>query len=150
MNYFSILYGHRFKLRELARAESVEVEEDIYLADSQRYQNEDLRHFEAEFDHYPAKQQPSEGNIVLIEAANRRAEIHAVARTIRKLMIAGKRYKDISILYRQPEKYDELIETIFPHYDIPVFISQKETDVASSAYRVFTFCFRSGDNGLVV
>ncbi len=114
------------KLRELARAESVEVEEDIYLADAQRYQNEDLKHFEAEFDHYPAKQQPSDGNVVLIEAADRRAEIHAVARTIRELMIAGKRYKDIAILYRQPEKYDELIETIFPHYDIPVFISQKK------------------------
>ncbi|MBO0589516.1 helicase-exonuclease AddAB subunit AddB [Sporosarcina sp. E16_8] len=114
------------KLRELARAESVEVEEDIHLADSPRYQNEDLKHFEAEFDHYPAKQQPSGGNIVLVEAANRRAEIHSVARTIRELMIAGKRYKDISILYRQPEKYDELIETIFPHYDIPVFISQKK------------------------
>ena len=30
----------------------------------------------------------------LIEAADRRAEIHAVARTIRELMLSGKRYKD--------------------------------------------------------
>ena len=58
--------------------------------------------------------QASEGNVVLIEAADRRAEIHAVARTIRKLMTEGKRYKDIAILYRQPEKYDELIEYDFP------------------------------------
>ena len=38
----------------------------------------------------------------------------------------GERYKEISILYRQPEKYDELIETIFSQYDIPVFISRKK------------------------
>ena len=114
------------KLRELARVEAVEVEEDVYLAEAKRYQNSDLRHLEAEFDHYPATAQASEGNVVLIEAADRRAEIHAVARTIRKLMTEGKRYKDIAILYRQPEKYDELISTIFPQYDIPVFISQKK------------------------
>ncbi len=114
------------KLRELARVESVDVEEDIYLAGAPRFQNGDLRHFEAEFDHYPAQQKESEGSVVLIEAADRRAEIHAIARTIRDFMTAGKRYKDIAILYRQPEKYDELIETIFPQYDIPVFISQKK------------------------
>ncbi|WP_342508942.1 helicase-exonuclease AddAB subunit AddB [Sporosarcina sp. FSL K6-2383] len=114
------------KLRELARVESVDVEEDIYMAQAQRFQNKDLQHFEAEFDHYPAQAKDSEGHVVLIEAANRRAEIHAVARQIRSLMLAGKRYKNIAILYRQPEKYDELIETIFPQYDIPLFISQKK------------------------
>ncbi|NYF23967.1 helicase-exonuclease AddAB subunit AddB [Sporosarcina sp. JAI121] len=114
------------RLRELARVEAVEVEEDLYMGEAHRFLNADLCHFEAEFDHYPAKQQQSEGNIVLIEAADRRAEIHSVARTIRDLMISGKRYKDIAILYRQPEKYDELIASIFPHYDIPVFISQKK------------------------
>ena len=80
-------------MRELARVESVEVEEDIYLAEAIRYQNEDLRHFEAEFDHYPAKQQPSDGNVVLMEAADRRAEIHAVARTIRRLMMQASAIK---------------------------------------------------------
>ena len=103
------------KLRELARVESVEVEEDVYLAEAQRFQNGDFRHLEAEFDHYPAQCAGSrKGNVVLIEAADRRAEIHAVARKIRELMMEGKRYKDIAILYRQPEKYDELIENDFP------------------------------------
>ncbi|CAM3100531.1 helicase-exonuclease AddAB subunit AddB [Filibacter tadaridae] len=114
------------KLRELARSESVDVEEDIYMSQALRFQNADLTHFEAEFDHYPAPEKAAEGGIVLIEAADRRAEVHAIARTIRELMIQGKRYKDIAMLYRQPELYDELIETIFPQYDIPVFISQKK------------------------
>ena len=96
------------------------------MDEQRRFQNDDLKHVEAEFDHYPAPKKAAEGNVKLIEASNRRAEIHSVARTIRELMLAGKRYKDIAILYRQPEKYDELIETIFPHYDIPVFISRKK------------------------
>ena len=114
------------RLRQLARVESIDVEEDIYLAESFRFINSDLKHIEAKFDQYPVSPKPSEGNVVLIEAADRRAEIHAIARKIRELMATGKRYKDISILYRQPEKYDELIETIFPQYDIPVFISRKK------------------------
>ncbi|MFJ7932864.1 helicase-exonuclease AddAB subunit AddB [Sporosarcina sp. NPDC096371] len=114
------------KLRELARVESIEVEEDVYLAETMRFGNGDLRHLEAEFDHYPAQPKQSDGHIVLMEAADRHAEIQAVARQIRAFMQSGKRYKDIAILYRQPEKYDELIETIFPQYDIPVFISQKK------------------------
>ena len=77
------------KLRELARVEAVEVEEDTYLAEARRFQNNDLRHFEAGFDHYPAKSQVSEGNDVLTEASDRRAEIHAVARTIREIMRKG-------------------------------------------------------------
>ncbi|MFD1926918.1 helicase-exonuclease AddAB subunit AddB [Sporosarcina siberiensis] len=114
------------RLRGIARAESIEIEEDVYLSEPLRFTNDDLQHIEKEFDHYPAQSKESTGNVLLIEATNRRAEIHAVARKIRERMRAGKRYKDISILYRQPEKYDELIETIFPHYDIPVFISRKK------------------------
>ncbi|BAQ10253.1 ATP-dependent helicase/deoxyribonuclease subunit b [Bacillus sp. OxB-1] len=115
-----------FRLREIARTESVEVEDDVYMAKGQRFKSADLRHFEAEFDHYPAQVKEAEGHVRIIEAADRRAEIHAVARAVRERARAGKRYKEIAILYRQPEKYDELIGTIFPQYDIPVFISRKK------------------------
>ena len=36
------------------------------------------------------------------------------------------RYKEMAILHRDAEMYEGLIETIFPQYDIPVFISQKK------------------------
>lgn len=114
------------RLREIARNESVDIEEGIHLAQTLRFKNEELRHFEREFDLYPPKERPSEGAITLMEATDRRAEVHAVARKIREQVMRGERYKGISILYRQPEKYDELIETIFSQYDIPVFISRKK------------------------
>lgn len=114
------------RLREIAKMEAVEIEEPVYLSGQLRYENEDLKHLESTFDEYPAKAKASAGNVSFIEATDRRAEIHAVARKVREFATAGKRYKDLAILYRQPEKYDELIETIFPHYDIPVFISRKK------------------------
>lgn len=114
------------QLRELAGIESIECEEDVHLTIPQRYLNSDLQHLEAAFDLYPAQEKDSDGHVSFIEAADPRAEVHAIARTIRKLTLDGKRYQDIALLYRQPEKYDELIETIFPHYDIPVFISRKK------------------------
>ncbi len=113
-------------LREIAHMEAIDIEDDLHFDEAMRYENEDLKHLEFAFDHYPANPKSSDGNVSIIEAADRRAEMHAVARTIRELTTNGKRYKDIAILYRQPEKYDELIETIFPHYDIPVFISRKK------------------------
>ncbi len=114
------------KLREIARNEAVDIEEGIHMGQPLRFKNDELRHFENEFEKYPPKERPSEGSVSLIEATDRRAEIHAVARKIRELIMKGERYKEISILYRQPDKYDELIETIFSQYDIPVFISRKK------------------------
>ncbi|MEZ7170459.1 helicase-exonuclease AddAB subunit AddB [Sporosarcina sp. OR05] len=114
------------KLREIARLESVDVEGNMHLEEALRFRNAELRHFEKEFEKYPPSERASEGAVTLIEAADRRAEVHAVARHIRELVRDGERYKQIAILYRQPEVYDELIETIFSQYDIPVFISRKK------------------------
>lgn len=114
------------RLREIAKMEAIDIEEPLHLEQQVRFKNTDLMHLEKEFDTYPVQTIESSGHVSIIEATDRRAEIHAVARKVRELAIAGKRYKDIAILYRQPEKYDELIETIFPQYDIPVFISRKK------------------------
>lgn len=113
-------------LRQLAYSESIECEERVHLTEVKRFANEELVHVEAQFDRYPPVARASDGHIKLIEATNRRAEVHAVARSIRKMMREGKRYRGMSVIYRQPEVYDELIQTTFAKYDIPVFISQKK------------------------
>lgn len=57
-----------------------------------------------------------------------RAEVEGVAGEILSLVRDEEyRYRDISILVRQPDVYDDLIETIFGDYDIPVFIDQKRS-----------------------
>ena len=71
MNCFSIQFGLLLRLRELARVESIEVEEDVHLRCTLRYKNEDLKHLEAAFDSYPANSKQSEGHVSFIEAADR-------------------------------------------------------------------------------
>lgn len=123
---FSTPVRTRNQLTETARQLAIELDEPVYFQETRRFKEHNLAHLEAAFDLYPAPQIESDGAVTLIEATDPRAEIHAVARTIRRLAMEGKRYRDMTILYRQPEKYDVLFETIFTHYDIPVFISQKK------------------------
>lgn len=113
------------KLKEIAHIEAIELDEPVHFGWGKRFKARSLAHLEASFDQYPADVKDAEDAVTFIEAADPRAEIHAIARTIRRLTMEGKRYRDIAILYRQPEKYDVLFETIFTHYQIPVFISRK-------------------------
>ncbi len=115
------------RLSEQAIQEGIEVEPSVYLDVAQRFNYPELQHIEQYFDEYPQKTIQGNGHVALIESSNRRAEIHAVARAIRDQVRQGYRYNEIAILYRQPEIYDELINTIFTQYEIPYFISEKKS-----------------------
>lgn len=115
------------RLKEMARDISVEIEPSVHLNDNKRFITNELKHIETYLHTYPAPAIDDHEHVHLIEADSRRAEIHAVARHIRSLVRdEHMRYQDIAILYRQPEVYDELIETTFAQYDIPVFINRKK------------------------
>ncbi|WP_019414451.1 helicase-exonuclease AddAB subunit AddB [Paenisporosarcina sp. TG20] len=118
------------RLKEMAREGSIEIEQSIHLSENKRFMNNEIKHLEANIHTYPAPilDNQRQMNVNVIEADSRRAEIHAVARQIRRLVRDEQmRYQDIAILYRQPEVYDELIETTFAQYDIPVFINRKKS-----------------------
>ncbi|MGG0658260.1 helicase-exonuclease AddAB subunit AddB [Rummeliibacillus pycnus] len=115
------------RLKELAFSNGIEVEPITHCAQQYRFKTEDLRHIESQFEVFPPIEQESDGSVEIIEAANRRAEINAIARRIKELTQNNQmRYRDIAILYRQADVYDPLISTVFPQYDIPVFVSQKK------------------------
>lgn len=118
--------GSAARLFDAAKRNGVETEETVHQYEPLRFKSRALAHLEEEFDRYPAGQSSSGGDVEIIRAADARAEVHAVARRIRRLMMSGMLYRDMAILYRQPEVYDELIETVFPLYDVPVFISRKK------------------------
>ncbi|ALS76670.1 helicase-exonuclease AddAB subunit AddB [Planococcus rifietoensis] len=115
------------RLTDLAATEGIELEPEVYLQQPKRFMNEELRHVERFIETFPAPSIKGQGAVELVEASNRRAEIHELARSIRQQVMDGCRYNDIAVLYRQPEVYDELINTIFPQYEIPYFISQKKS-----------------------
>nr|WP_272508289.1 helicase-exonuclease AddAB subunit AddB [Paenisporosarcina quisquiliarum] len=115
------------RLKEMARTESIAIEPSVHLNENQRFKTNEIKHIEQTLHSYPAPSIDDHKHVHVIEADSRRAEIHAVARHIRRLVRDEQfRYRDIAILYRQPEVYDELIETTFAQYDIPVFINRKK------------------------
>ncbi|QBK25404.1 helicase-exonuclease AddAB subunit AddB [Ureibacillus thermophilus] len=120
----SLMYD---KLRQEAVKLGIEVEPRIHMQTTYRYQNFDLQHIEQEFHQPVPKKLRAEGFVQIIEGANRRAEVHGIAREIKRLVQEeGVRYRDIGIMYRQADVYDPLISTIFAQYDIPVFTNEKK------------------------
>ncbi|TQE91387.1 helicase-exonuclease AddAB subunit AddB [Ureibacillus terrenus] len=115
------------KLRQEATNLGIEIEPRIHMETTRRFRNGDLQHIEREFHKPVPKRMKAEGYVQIIEGANRRAEVHGIAREIKRLVQEeGIRYRDIGIMYRQPDLYDPLISTIFAQYDIPVFTNEKK------------------------
>ncbi|QPC46023.1 helicase-exonuclease AddAB subunit AddB [Mangrovibacillus cuniculi] len=85
-----------------------------------------IKHVEEQFLERPAISTLKKDGIQLIQAANRRVEIENVARLIRQeAKEHGVRYREMAILVRNQDAYQELLETILKDYDIPFFIDQK-------------------------
>jgi len=60
-------------------------------------------------------------------AANRRAEVEAVARDlVTRARTQGVRWRDAAVMVRNAEDYADYIELIFADYGIPFFIDQKK------------------------
>ena len=115
------------RLKEMAHEGSVAIEPSVHLNENKRFMNSEIQHLEENLHTYPAPAIDNHEHVHVIEADSRRAEVHAVARHIRCLVRDEQmRYQDIAVLYRQPEVYDELLETTFAQYDIPVFINRKK------------------------
>ncbi|MFS0613678.1 helicase-exonuclease AddAB subunit AddB [Lederbergia ruris] len=116
------------RLFELMRSNHIQIEDDVFLYQCKRFEEESLQHLQSQFEkrpHQPFTESPA---IELKIAANRRAEIEGVAREIRRLVMEkGFRYKDIAILLRNEHEYHEMLETVFYDYDIPFFLDQKRT-----------------------
>ena len=114
-------------LYEMASVNGIKVEE-IILKEQKRWQDESLQHLEAHFDSRPAQVFNGSNSIHIAQAVNRRSEIEGIARKIRQLVREEKyRYRDIALLMRNGQDYQELIDTIFRDYEIPYFIDQKRT-----------------------
>src|SRR5699024_1359667 len=114
------------KIQQLAHEHHIVIEPTEHIEAGKRFKTEALAHLEQQFNAYPATVADAGDAVKILQAANPRAEMHAVARAIRRLVMEGKRYQDIAILYRQPEKYNPLFQTVFPQYDVPIFISERK------------------------
>ena len=113
-------------LSQMAQASRGGTEESVVLEKTSRFQDGGLKHLEANFEKRPALPLKEETGVSILEASNRRAEIEGIAREIRRLARSEDyRYKDMAVLVRNGQEYQEIVETVFYDYEIPYFIDQK-------------------------
>lgn len=113
-------------LMQIAHENEIHIEEPIMLRTPRRFNNQALLFLENHYDKHSQKNLETSEGIQLAVAANRRAEVDAVAREIISLVRDQHYcYRDISVMTRDISLYKELIETIFSDYDIPYFLDEK-------------------------
>ncbi|MBI2560462.1 MAG: exodeoxyribonuclease V subunit gamma [Planctomycetes bacterium] len=101
---------------------------EIVLHDSFRTNEPTLRHIEKNLFRKHTEAIVADDSINIIEATNIRDEVDQIARRIYALVNgcpqSGRtvRYKDIGVIFRDVDKYCDLIENIFFRYGIPVRI----------------------------
>src|SRR5699024_4472725 len=89
-----------------------------------------MSHLERYFDERPAPAYPIKESspIQIKEAVHARAEIGGAAQEIRRLIREENyRYQDMVIYLRDSATYNDVIQTVFHDYDIPVFMDEKRT-----------------------
>ncbi len=100
--------------------------EIINLNKLYRFKNEELQYIEKYLYNTKIQKCETRKNINLFLAKNNYSEIENVAKNIVKLIKTNNiRYKDISIITKNIEKYSSLTKSIFKKYNIPVFIDEK-------------------------
>ncbi|ALF09742.1 helicase-exonuclease AddAB subunit AddB [Parageobacillus thermoglucosidasius] len=116
-------------IRQMALANGIALEDAIILEKNMRHQEGALAHLEAHYHARPAVAFPEKtDSIIVYEAANRRAEVEAIAREIVRLVRdEGYRYRDIALIVRNTEDYRDLVKTIFSDFHIPYFMDEKES-----------------------
>lgn len=119
-------------LKQLAEELDVTLEStlEIDAAYEQFEQGSALAHLEKHYDDRPAQPYKKEINqaVQLAEAVHPRAELEGMIQEILRLVREENyRYNDMVIFVRDTEEYNDLIQTLFNDYHIPVFIDEKRT-----------------------
>lgn len=116
------------KVRQLAEKMGIECQLRE-MPDRGRFLRSALAHVEQYMFAFPAKQGKERDGVAVVEAANRRLEIEAVAADVVRLCREeGCRWRDIGVLIRE-DAYQNIVETVFSDYEIPFFSDSKRRSV---------------------
>ncbi len=121
---FFDLWQTRQKLLSLAKEKGVPLGQTIALQPGGRFDNEELAAVEQHFaGEWVMPEAGATGNILVAQAATKRGEVAWTGRRILELCrIQGYRFRDMGIILRHMEDYDDLIGQVFAEMGIPVFL----------------------------
>ena len=116
------------KIIECANNAKTKIEEYVKLEENLRLKNEELKHLEKNIYSTVYKKYDKEiKNIHLEICKNPYTEIERLAKKIiNEVRENNLRFRDISVLTKNLEEYEGLINAIFTKFDIPVFIDTKK------------------------
>ena len=117
------------QLYQAGQRTGISIEEDHVLNSTAKFDgNPGLKHLETHFALRPAQKFDQPSGVTIAQAVNRRAEIEGVARNILTLVRQEQcRFRDIAILMRNGDAYEDILQTVFRDYQIPLFIDSKRT-----------------------
>lgn len=129
MDLFHPTQSTYVKLHQLAENLGVTVEPPKILAQperARRFANPALGFLERNYDRHLEVYAGEPEDIRLVRAANRRVEVEGVAREILRLAREENwRYREMAVVLRDLESYQELVATVFQEYGIPFFLDAK-------------------------
>lgn len=89
-----------------------------------------MQGLEQELFRYGGTSHEGQGGVRLVEAANRRLEVeNAAADILRLVRDEGWHYREIGLLVRDAESYDDLVRLVFADYGIPFFEDAKRPSI---------------------
>ncbi|WP_110954893.1 helicase-exonuclease AddAB subunit AddB [Anaerosinus massiliensis] len=120
----------RCKLLELAETLAIPVQEEECKINYRLKDVPSLFHIEQNFYRFPIRTIAENEAVHIVEAANRRLEVEGVAADmIRLCREEGHAWKDIAVLVRDQESYEDILSVVFTDYDIPFFSDRKRRSV---------------------
>ena len=145
---FALVDRTRFRLTRLAEDNGVKVLPPVVLTGAPRFHNENLKLLEAQLfcpqDALPA---PDHQGVEVFQARDVFEEAEYVAASIRRLAAGGMRYRDITILCRDPRQYYGSLDVALKKRDIPCFLSQPVRVDAEPVTRLALGAFEAVQGG---
>lgn len=132
----------RARLSRMARSAGIAVAPYITMDTPYRYNSEALIALEENL--YRVTKEPyeeSSDDITIYAASGIYDECDYVARTIRKLIEDGYRYRDIAVIARSVDKYTGVLDTYFDKYNISYFMDEPQNIDAMPIVRLVSAAF---------
>lgn len=145
LSTFSNMAKTALKLKQIAKEHSVEVNDDIVLLENHRFENNELDFLEKNI--YSDEKNVYEdecNNIFVTEVKNIYEEAEYVAKEIIRLAREDNiRYRDISIISRDANEYNGIIDEVFEKYNIPVFVDNRESVENFNIFKLVSFALEA-------
>ncbi|MBQ4156465.1 MAG: exodeoxyribonuclease V subunit gamma, partial [Clostridia bacterium] len=128
LSCFSNMAKTALQLKQLAKDNGVQVGDDIIFTKNHRFKNDELDFLEKNiFADDKNVYDESVENIFVTSVKNIYEEVEYVAKTIIDLTRKqGLRYREISVISRDANAYNQVINEVFEKYEIPLFVDDRE------------------------